>query len=135
MAGEGRVVSMNERGIILFAHGARDPQWAEPFHRIRQLVQQALPEVQTELAYLELMEPHLPEVVDDMEQQGIRHVTLVPLFMAQGGHLKQDLPVLINDLQMRHPHLSIVPTPAIGESPDLLKAIANWVTRQSKTLD
>ena len=31
-------------GIVLFAHGSRDPEWAEPFRQICQRVQSSRPE-------------------------------------------------------------------------------------------
>ena len=30
-------------GLILFAHGARDPRWAEPFERLKRKVEAARP--------------------------------------------------------------------------------------------
>ena len=117
--------------IILFAHGARDPQWAEPFQRIREQVRALRPGVPVVLAFLELMEPNLTDCVAHLAAEGARHMTLVPLFMAQGGHLKKDLPRLIEALQADHPGVSIAVTPAIGESALLLSAIAAWVIQQS----
>ncbi len=118
--------------IILFAHGARDPQWAEPFERIRDQVKRLRPEVQVVLAFLELMEPDLPGCVASLVQQGVRRMTLVPLFMAQGAHLKQDLPLLVKALQVDHPGVTLHVTPAIGESATLLMAIATWVDQQTR---
>ncbi len=117
--------------IILFAHGARDPQWAEPFWRIQEQVKVLRPGVPVVLAFLELMEPNLTDCVARLVAEGARHMTLVPLFMAQGGHLKQDLPRLTAALQADYPGVSIAVTPAIGESALLLSAIAAWVIQQS----
>lgn len=119
------------RAIILFAHGARDPQWAEPFLRIRERAMALRPGVPVALAFLELMEPGLTDCVADLAAQGARNMTLVPLFMAQGGHLKKDLPRIIAALQADHPGVSIEVTPAIGESAALLSAIAAWVVQQA----
>jgi sirohydrochlorin cobaltochelatase len=120
-----------DSAIILFAHGARDPQWAEPFQRIREQVKALRPGVPVALAFLELMEPGLAECVASLAAQGTRHMTLVPLFMAQGGHLKKDLPRIVQALQVDHPGVSITVTPAIGESAMLLAAIAAWVVQQA----
>ncbi len=120
-----------DSAIILFAHGARDPQWAEPFQRIQEQVKVLRPGVPVVLAFLELMEPGLMECVANLAAAGARNMTLVPLFMAQGGHLKQDLPRLIAALQADHPGISIAVTPAIGESAVLLSAIAAWVVQQA----
>lgn len=118
------------RVLVLFAHGARDPQWAEPFHRIREQVGALSPGLRVELAFLEHMTPDLTHCVGGLVRDGVRRVTLVPLFMAQGGHLKKDLPCLVHDLENAHPGLSIETTPAIGESAPLLAAIAAWAVQQ-----
>jgi L-fuculose-phosphate aldolase len=116
------------RAILLFAHGARDPAWALPFRAIRDAVAAAAPGVAVELAFLELMTPALPDCAAALIAQGIRAITVVPLFMAQGGHLKRDLPELLDALRQRHADLSITLTPAIGDVPALTGAIARWVT-------
>ena len=121
-----------KRGIILFAHGARDPQWAEPFHAIHTSVEKLSPNATVRLAYLELMEPRLKDAVSELTQQGITQITLVPLFMAQGGHLKEDLPKLVTEIKTAHPTIQITVTQALGESPALLSAIAQWVAQQTQ---
>ncbi|MDQ6621622.1 MAG: cobalamin biosynthesis protein CbiX, partial [Pseudomonadota bacterium] len=49
----------NEPALVLFAHGSRDAQWAEPFERIAALVRAAAPGVRLRVAYLERMAPDL----------------------------------------------------------------------------
>jgi sirohydrochlorin cobaltochelatase len=113
--------------ILLFAHGARDPSWALPFQAIRNAVAQASPEKRVELAYLELMIPSLPDTAEKLIEEGVQSITIVPLFMAQGGHLKKDLPVLLDALRAQHPAVALTLTPAIGDVPELTSAIAQWV--------
>ena len=43
-------------GIVLFAHGARDPEWARPFEAIRDRIRTARPECPIDLAYLEIQD-------------------------------------------------------------------------------
>ena len=45
------------RGIVLFAHGSRDPGWARPFEAIRARISATRPEYPVAVAYLERMEP------------------------------------------------------------------------------
>lgn len=123
---------MSAHGIVLFAHGARDPGWAAPFRTIKERLSCAMPGTPVELAFLELMQPDLATVIDELAEQGIERVTLVPLFMAQGGHLKQDLPQLIAQLAERHPRLDLRVTPPIGEVDAILDAIVAWA-RQAVT--
>ena len=112
--------------ILLFAHGARDPSWAEPFRRIVTRLDQKQPGIRVELAFLELMQPTLASAVAGLAAEGIGHITVVPLFLAQGGHLKEDLPRLLDDIRGHYPSLRIDVTQAIGDSEDLINAIADW---------
>ena len=116
---------------ILFAHGARDPQWAEPFERIRARMLAARPELDVRLAYLELMTPSLEDAVAACADKGVVSIRLIPLFMAQGGHLKQDLPKKIAALRERHPAVAITVSPPIGEVDAILDLIAAWALAQS----
>jgi sirohydrochlorin cobaltochelatase len=115
------------RGIVLFAHGARDPEWARPFEAIRERVRAQRPEWRIELAFLELMEPSLEKAIDSLVAEGALCVTVFPLFMAQGGHLKQDLPRILDDIRKRHPRVPIALESALGDTPELLDAIAAWI--------
>ncbi len=120
---------MSDAAIILFAHGARDPDWAAPFNIIRQQVQAARPDAQVELAFQDFMTPTLDGAVAQCAARGARQLVLVPLFMAQGGHLKQDLPRMVGKLREQHPQLELRVTPAIGDAPEILHAISDWVLR------
>jgi sirohydrochlorin cobaltochelatase len=116
--------------IILFAHGARDPEWAAPFRRIAARLREARPNVTVQLAFLELMQPALAEAVAGLAAEGITRMTLVPLFLAQGGHLKEDLPRLLDEIRRSHRGVTIDVTPAIGDSEALTSAIADWALAQ-----
>ncbi len=119
----------SSQAIILFAHGARDPQWALPFQVIRRQLQAARPDAQVELAFLELMEPSLEAAVAQSAAQGAKRIVLVPLFLAQGGHMKQDLPRLVGKISDQHPQLEFQVMSAIGDAPEILQAITDWVLR------
>lgn len=112
--------------IVLFAHGARDPEWAEPFRKLRGLVEARAPGVAVELAFLELMQPSLADAITGLARRGVNAITLVPVFMAQGGHLKEDLPKLLAGIRRANSDILIEVTPAIGEVEVLLAAIADW---------
>lgn len=116
--------------IVLFAHGARDPAWAEPFRRIVERLRSNHPDTHVELAFLEIMRPSLADAMVGLAAGGYAHVTVVPLFLAQGGHLREDLPRLLDDIRGHHPSLRIDVTTAIGDSEALTDAIADWAFAQ-----
>ena len=117
---------MKTRALVLFAHGARDARWAAPFERLQAIVQGQSPDAEVALAFLELMTPRLPELVRQLEDKGCSEVTVVPVFFGQGGHLLRDLPVMIDQLRLDHPELTLKVAAAVGEDDAVLHAIAKY---------
>ena len=124
---------MKRRALVLFAHGARDPRWAQPFQRLQEITQEKLPDDLVALAFLDLMAPGLPELVPQLVQSGCEEVTVVPVFFGQAGHLLRDLPLIVEKLQQEHPRLILKIAAAVGEDPKVLRAIAQYCVRSMGT--
>jgi sirohydrochlorin cobaltochelatase len=117
---------MPQRALILFAHGARSAAWAAPFERLRDLVQARQPDVQVALSFLEMMTPRLTELVPELVRGGSTQITVVPVFLGQGGHVLRDLPVMIDQLRADHPGVEIRVAEAAGENAAVLNAISDY---------
>jgi sirohydrochlorin cobaltochelatase len=117
--------------LVLFAHGARDAQWSEPFRAMQQAVASRRSDLTVELAFLEIMEPALADCVARLARDGHERIVIAPLFLAQGGHLKKDLPRLLKELGARHPAADISVLPPIGEVTELLNAISDWLVNSA----
>jgi sirohydrochlorin cobaltochelatase len=115
-----------KRLLVLFAHGARDPKWAEPFERLRAITQSQALEATVALAFLEFMTPNLPDLVRQSVQVGCRDVTVVPIFFGQGGHVLRDLPAMVAQLRSEFPDVALKVADAVGENVDVLNAIARY---------
>lgn len=121
---------MSGRAIVLFAHGARTAQWADPFRRMALELGGLLPGERIALAFLELMRPSLPECVASLYAEGVRSLRVVPVFLGAGGHLKDDLPKLVDELKARYRDLEVAVDAPIGEQPEVIAAIARAVARK-----
>ena len=117
------------RALVLFAHGARAASWAAPFERLRDGLRAQLPGTPVTLAFLELMEPRLPEAVAAQVADGIDDITVVPVFLGQGGHLLRDLPALAEQIRAAHPGLRLQLAGAIGEDPGVQAAMRDYCVR------
>src|SRR5471032_440492 len=111
---------MSKQALVLFAHGARAASWAAPFERLRDMTQARMPEVRVALAFLELMSPRLPELAAQMAADGVTDITIVPIFLGQGGHVLRDLPLMVDQLRMDLPQLRIHVVEAAGENAAVL---------------
>ncbi|HVF65554.1 MAG TPA: CbiX/SirB N-terminal domain-containing protein [Casimicrobiaceae bacterium] len=112
--------------LILFAHGARDERWAEPFRRVLARVEAAGPERAPMLAFLELMTPDLARAIDEQAARGFTKIDIVPLFLGAGGHLSNDLPKIVEAARTRHSTLTIGVATAAGEDPSVIEALADY---------
>ena len=121
---------MPSSAVILFAHGAREPEWARPFEQVRDRLRSQ--GVRAELAFLEIMKPSLEEATRALVAEGRESITIVPLFLAQGGHVKRDLPERIAALKREHPGVELRVTPALGDAPEIVAAISAWVERVAR---
>jgi len=111
-------------GLLLFAHGARDPAWAAPFEAVLARVRLLRPQAHVVLAYLEIMQPDLAEAGARLVGHGCRQIVVVPLFLGTGGHVRRDLPQGLQAMRARYPDVDWLLLDPIGEHPDVIDAIA-----------
>ncbi len=118
---------------MLFAHGARDVRWAEPFERLAARLRElrGASAGTVSLAFLELMTPDLPAAVAAQVADGASVITVVPVFFGQGGHIRRDLPVILDQCRAAHPSVEIRCSTAVGEDADVIEAIAGYCLRQA----
>lgn len=117
------------KAIVLFGHGARDARWREPFDRLASLWKAQYPNTPVELAFLELMEPSLEQAIASQVAAGATEVLVVPVFFGQGGHLRNDFPLLLSACQRKFPEIKLSATPAVGEDIVVLQAIVDFGAR------
>jgi sirohydrochlorin cobaltochelatase len=116
---------MTQRGLILLAHGARDPSWAAPFEAVAARVSERAPDTEVRLAFLELMTPGLADAGAELVRQGCVRIDVVPVFLGTGGHVRRDVPAQLAALRDAHPGTSWTLHEALGETPHVIAALAD----------
>jgi sirohydrochlorin cobaltochelatase len=114
-----------KRGLLLFAHGARDPRWAEPFEAVAARARLHQPSWIVQLAFLEFMSPTLIDAGHTLAAAGCKRIDVLPLFLGAGGHVRKDLPVLLDELRAAHPLIRWHLQRAVGEQPSVIDAMAH----------
>ena len=112
------------QGLILFAHGARDARWSEPFAEVATRIQTLRPELVVRLAFLEFMAPTLAEAGAELAAAGCTKITVLPMFLGVGGHVRRDLPQMLDAMRLATPNCQIDVTAAIGEQDSVMQAMA-----------
>ena len=110
-------------GLLLFAHGARDPAWARPFEAVAERLRATRPQTPLVLAFLEFMAPAMAEGAEQLVAAGCSRVHVLPLFLGTGGHVRRDVPPMLDALRERHPGVAWVLHPPLGEHEAVLQAM------------
>ncbi|PZQ66443.1 MAG: cobalamin biosynthesis protein CbiX [Variovorax paradoxus] len=124
-----------KQGIVLFAHGSRDPRWREPIEAVARAVEARAPGTAVRCAYLELAEPEFPTAVCDLVGAGVQSVRVVPMFLGMGKHAREDLPKLVAAARLDHPGLHIEVAGAVGEAPEVITLLAELALRPTALAD
>ncbi|EMP56677.1 cobalamin (vitamin B12) biosynthesis CbiX protein [Marinobacter santoriniensis NKSG1] len=118
--------------IVLLAHGSSDQRWCDTFEQLAKPTLEAVPGAR--IAYMELAQPSLQQVIAEGVAAGAESFTVVPLFLAAGRHLRRDVPEMIAALEEEYA-VRVSLAPAIGENPLLAEAIKDVVTLQLQTTE
>jgi len=113
--------------LVLLAHGSRDPRWREPFETLKSAVGEDLGPGHVELAYMEFHPPSLEDIAVKSWSEGIVRIRVLPLFLAGGAHVANDIPAQVQAIKQRLPGMEIEVLPPVGEDPllqSLLQEIA-----------
>jgi sirohydrochlorin cobaltochelatase len=112
------------QALILFAHGSRDPAWFVPFEALAARVRVHSPHTAVHLAYLEFAQPSLQDAINAAVAGGASEIRVVPVFLAAGAHVRNDLPLLLEQARERHAGIKFELRPPVGEDNGVLEAIS-----------
>jgi sirohydrochlorin cobaltochelatase len=121
-----------KQGLLLFAHGARDVRWAQPFEEVLRQVSARSPDVDVRLCYLELMSPSLPVAARQLALAGCERIDVLPMFLGTGGHVRNDLPRLLAELAADHPQVEWHLARPIGEIDSVIEAMSTAATELTR---
>jgi sirohydrochlorin cobaltochelatase len=119
--------------VILLAHGARDPRWAEPFLRVAALIRKQAPELDVEVAYLEHLAPSLEDAARRLAGRGARALRVVPLFVGRGDHLRVEVPRRVSAVAATLPGVAVDVALPAGDDAAVQQALAAFCIRAARS--
>lgn len=106
---------MQDSRLVIFAHGSPDIRWRLPFEELTASLTERHGADKVSLAYMEFVRPSLADVVREAARDGKLHLRVLPLFLAAGAHVAEDIPKQIADAQRSFPQVKIELLQPIGE--------------------
>ena len=113
--------------LLILSHGSRrtasNDEVFQLTDRIRQSAGSAISLV--ECSFLELAEPSVPTLIDQLVEKGATQIKVFPHFLAAGTHVTHDIPMILKESREKHPDIHITCLPHLGVIEELPTLIFN----------
>ena len=114
-------------GVMVCGHGSRDEEAVKEFQAVAQGLKERLPQYETDWGFLEFATPVISKGLDALRAKGIRKVLAVPGMLFAAGHVKNDIPSVLNAYQVQNPELSISYARELGIDLKIIRAAGERV--------
>ena len=124
---------MSEKiGVMVCGHGSRDEGAVTEFARVAKGLRKLMPEMPVEYGYLEFATPIIRDGLDRLRDQGVTRVLAVPGMLFAAGHVKNDIPSVLNTYAAQNEGVTIELGKELGIDPKMMHAAG---ARIRETLD
>ncbi len=106
-----------KKAVLLVGHGSKDPEGNAEFEAFAQAAGMRY-------CMLDYVEPSLPTALASLAAEGITDLAVIPYFLFAGGHVKKDIPEIINTARKQYPKMAIYLGRHLGLENALLEVCA-----------
>ncbi len=110
------------KGIIMIGHGSRSREAQAQFMGLVEAVRKSSGNM-VEGAFMELAQPGFFETVNKLAAAGINDITVYPVFLFTGIHLKEDIPEMIEKASEQHGEITFRLLQPVGIKEEFAKLI------------
>ena len=125
------LLKKNSTAVVLLAHGSSDPSWKNPFIELTKETLREGDLRKVSLAFFELEKPSLEDIVAKLHTEGEKNIFIFPVLLANGYHLKVDLPKRLKLLNGKFPGLKFTTGSALIEQLKVRKSISEQIKQVS----
>jgi sirohydrochlorin cobaltochelatase len=113
--------------LLIVGHGSRSKDAQETFNSVVDMVRVKSENefFKVDGAHMELAHPSIEEKVKALAAQGVNRILMVPYFLYEGIHIKEDIPELIEKLNEEYPKIEFRLGRPIGKEPLLADLLIN----------
>ncbi len=114
-------------GVLIVAHGSRVDSTEKTMQTIRSYVQQELGVDHIVEAYMEFRSTNIEAGLLKLIKRGVDDIKVIPYFLFEGVHIKEDIPGEIAAFQNEHPQVKIQFGKTLGADRRLAQVLADRV--------
>lgn len=96
-----------EKGLLVIAHGSRVKETKKVVIKVVDRIKSLNKYKDVKAGFMEFDTPDIPTSIKEFVKEGIYDIVAVPLFLFEGIHIKEDIPVVFEEERKKYPGLSI----------------------------
>ncbi|MBS4535481.1 CbiX/SirB N-terminal domain-containing protein [Clostridium sp. D2Q-14] len=120
-----------KKGLLIVGHGSRSLDAQNTFKEIVKMVKCKASYEIVEGSHMEISEPNIPIVVEEMVGKGVNEILVVPYFLYSGIHIKEDIPQIIKTLEEKYNDVIFKMGEPIGEE----SLLADIIVKRAKEIE
>jgi sirohydrochlorin cobaltochelatase len=101
------------KGMIVVGHGSRSKDARDVFLEIVEGFRGSM-SMEVEGCFMEISQPFIPETINKLYTKGIKEITVVPCFLFNGIHIREDIPQILAAEKNKYSDLKISMAQPIG---------------------
>ena len=102
------------KGILVLAHGSRATETEETLAVVAGMTRELLPDALIETAFMEFGKVNIAAGLDKLVAGGADTVAVIPYFLFEGIHIREDIPEELDQYRQAHPQLEITMGRTLG---------------------
>jgi len=116
------------KGLLIVGHGSRRKETEQILESVVEMARKKLPEIPAEIAYMEFSKRDIPAGLDSLIAQGVDDIAVVPYFLFDGVHIREDIPQMIGEYKSAHTEIKFKMGNPLGADRRLAAVLADRIS-------
>lgn len=95
------------KGVLILAHGSRVEATKKTVNDVVAMVREKMTDMPMEIAYMEFCDENIERGIGALAEQGVTHIKVVPYFLFEGIHIREDIPKEIGEILKKYPQVTM----------------------------
>ena len=114
-----------KKAVVLLGHGSIRESANVEVRAMWAMMQEQLPDLDIRGSFVEVAEPALEQVIEQLANEEVEQIVIVPMFLTRGNHLSNGIPRILDAMTEKYPNIKIDLTQHLGADPLLAEIIKN----------
>lgn len=114
-----------KKAVVLLGHGSIRESANVEVRAMWAMMQAQLPDLDIRGSFVEVAEPALEQVIEQLANEEVEQIVIVPMFLTRGNHLSNGIPRILDAMTEKYPNIKIDLTKHLGADPLLAEIIKN----------